>query len=826
MNVKGQLAGFVGLLSIAAFGVDLHSPLFVPIRELPRPAGAEMAFVRDGTADFAIVIDQDAETRVKPNKAQKSIGPAVKLLCREFEKCFGLKVPVVDENDAAALAKVSYRLVVGDSKLAREQGVDWRQIPDQGFVIKSFDKGLLIVGSDSSLVPGYNAKTRLDQRGSSLGTLYGATDFVNRFLGVAYFFPGEYGTYRPQLRELVVPPVHYADAPYFNNREQPYYYAKMMSPQHRPGWEKFMGKIGPDDLAYDRWRIGGTNPTAGQHCPEPLWMAKEHPDKLKTIFYTSPRGKFWHHPTSYSGNYFNVVDLGFADLLIEDFARALESDGAWNLGGGRPVLGRKTLQFGVTDVAMVPSEMQDDPVVRRLGLMTEKDLALGGDRAFANVYGRFHQYLAQRIKDRWPDAKLWLMPYYNCYYAASDPKWKLPDNVELNFCARDFPLYLRDPVRTAKEVAKMRDWYVALGNRPIQKLWLYASRNNVSARAIGPQFVGMIPKVCGKYLGREGGLFMDYDGSDLWHYYYALYACCTSQWNPDFDVDAAIDAHWDLFYGPKAGPHLKRFHRILKDCYLRYFLPSTDFYPQYPIAAVDEMEDCLQKAEAALAPDSVEMKRFRLVSAQWPAEFEKRRVLASYKPVVYEARRAPASGVRDAAFWAGCPNVRLFSPRDMHQAPTKRTDVKLAWDDANIYVRLESFYPPKATPNVKLWENDTLEAFFCPGLGKELTYQIATDPNGDLFAQSIRMLPIPQPPDVTWRPKGLSVDAKKTEQGWTCELVVPFAGLEGARPTPGTDWNFNVVSSSRNGTPEVVGSSLTMMVHCNALMYGILRFVR
>ena len=811
-------------MPMMAVGYDLHSPLFVPISERARPAGGDMAFVRDGKADFVIVVDKDAETRVKPNKADRSIAPAVKLICREFEKCLGVRIPVVDENDIEALAKVSYRLVVGDSKSAREQGVDVRKIPDQGFVVKSFSRGLVIAGSDSSLVPGYNAKTNLDKRGSSVGTLYGAIDFVNRFLGVAYFFPGEYGTYRPESRDLVISPVHYEDAPYFNLRGSRYYFSLMMSPRHRARWESFMGKISEDDFAYVRWRMGETNPTGGAHCPGPHWIAKEHPDKLKTIFYTSPAGKFWYHPTTYAGNYYNVVDLSFADLLIEDYARVLDSDGAWNFGDNRPINGRLTLQFGVTDVSMQPSEMKDHPIVRELGLMTEKDLAFGGDRAFSNIYGRFHQYLAQRVKERWPDAKLWLMPYYNCYYAATDPKWRLPDNVEINFCARDFPQYTRNPERMARTVEMMRDWYVALGNRPAQRVWLYGSRNNLSARAIMPEFIGEIPGICGKYLGREGGLFMDYDGTDLWHHYYASYVGVASQWNPDFDVDAAIDAHWDLFYGPKAGPHLRRFHRILKNCYIRYYVPSTDFYPQYPLAAIDEMEECLTKAESALEPDSVEMKRFRLVSAPWPEEFRTRRILAGYKPVVYEVRRAPSTGVRDDSFWNGCPVVKLFSPNDMNVDPVRRNDVKLAWDDSNVYLRLVAFYPPKAEEGRQLWENDTLEAFFCQGLGKEITYQLATDPNGMTFAQSIRMLPIPQPPDVTWRPKDLKFDVKKADQGWTCDITLPFSGMECERPSPGVEWNFNVVCSSKKDKVEVVGNSLTMMVHRNSLMYGILRF--
>ena len=831
--MKNRIIGFavVGMVTtlvmpMCAGAYDLHSKFFVPICEKAQPAGDEMAFVIDGKPNFAIVIDKKAEARAKNNKAEKSIAPAVRILLREFDKVFGAKVEVVDENDGEALAKYAYHLVVGDSRLARQVGVDVSKLPDQGFAVKSFERGLVIAGSDSSLVDGYNGLTRLDRRGSSLGTKYGAIDFVNRFLGVVYFFPGEFGTYRPQSSDLVIKPVHYEDAPYFNRHGSGYYYGVTFAGKNRARWEKLMGKIAEDDKASNYWRIGGTNPTGGGHCPNPLWYGSIHTNELKTIFYTSPSGRFWYHPTSYMANYFNVVDLGFADLLIEDWKKVIDSDGAWNFGGNRPIGGRKSLQFGVCDVTMTPPDMLGDPTVERLGLMTEKDVALGKDRAFANVYGRFHQYLARRAKELWPDCKVWLMPYYNCYYASTDPKWRLPDNVEINFCARDFPLYMRDATRMEKTREMLRNWYVALGNRPAQKLWLYNSRNNLAARAIAPEFIAEIPKVCGKYLGREGGLFYDWDGAgDIWNHYYSAYAGVMSQWNPDFDVDGAIDAHWDLFYGPKAGLHLRRFHRLLKDCFLKYFLPSKESFPQYPMACVDEMEQCLKSAEAALEPDSVEMKRLRVLVEPWPAEFEKRRVLAAYVPRVYAAKKIAKGTVRDATFWAGVDSIPLFNPKNMNESATKPTDVKIAWDDENIYVHVDGHYAPKATSGIQLWGNDTLEAFFSPGLGKERRYQIALDPLGSEWTQFDRLLPVPQPSDRTWRPKDLAISASHTEDSWQGDIVLPFAGMECERPATSAQWNFNVVRTVRApGQGEVSGSALTMGVHGNVLMYGILSF--
>ena len=818
------ITAFIAILSLGAY--DLNTPLCTPITEKNKPAGTPMTFVKDGKYAFAIVIDQEAEKRVKNCKAAKSIAPAVKLVADEFEKIYGARPEILDEGDEAALAKYQYRLVIGESKSAAAEGLKSADIPDQGFVIKSFEKGLVIIGNDSSLLENFNALTKLNHRGSSRGTFYGACDFVNRFLGVVHFFPGEYGTLRPAAADLVISPVHYADKPYFNMHGADYHLNCTLNYDAKK-WEPFIGKVREEERCWRYWRHGGTNPLSGEHYPEPFCMQRLHPDKLKTIFYTTPKGRFWCHPTSYSGNYYNVIDLGFADILVEDYKKIIATDGKYNWGPSRPLGGIKQLAFGVTDVAMTPQDVLGDPTVEKLGLMTEKDLALGSDRAFANIYGRFHQYLARRVKEELPEAKLWLMPYYNCYYAPTDPKWTLPDNVEINFCARDFPLYTRSPDKVAKTITMLKDWYKILGNRPAQKIWLYNDRDNLSARAVAGEFVGEVPKVCGKYLGTEGGMFMDFDGHwGLWHHYYSLWACSMSQWNPDFDVDAAIDAHWPRFYGEEAGKWLCKFHRLLKEAYLKYYINSQETCPQYPLSYVEAMEECLAKAKAALKPGTPEMKRYELIAAPWPAEFAKRRILAEYKPQVYRAARIKVGTKPDAAFWAALEPVKLFDPKGSKKSIANRADIKLAWDEKNLYVHCEGFYPVKAKEGVAIWNNDTLECFFSPGLGKEVNYQIATDPVGGEWTQFKRYRPVQQPADRTWRPKDLKFDCHPTEKGWLGDITIPFEGFSGVKtPLAGERWNFNVVRTASLMKPsETAACSLTMGNNHDSLMYAILEF--
>ena len=810
---------------------DIHTPLATPVEERATPAGGPVELVRGGALRFAVVVDKKAESRAAGNRAEKSIAPAVALLCDEFERVTGRRPAVIDETDEAALATCGAWLVVGDSALARANGIDARTLPDQGFEVKTFPKGILLVGNDSSLLPGFNDCPKMRRRGSSLGTYYGAVDFVQRVLGVAYFFPGEFGTYRPKVSDLAMPAVHYGDEPWFNNRFGLQYNVFLSLAPNGKGMKvlsPYLGKVPKAAEWNAKWRYGGTNPIGGGHSPSPIEFGRDHPDDLKTIFYTSPSGKFWYSPTTYMANYFNVVDLRLADIILSDWKRVIDSDGQWNLGGNRPMTNLKALYFGCTDVLMTSGDMKDDPEVKRLGLMPDSLLARGEEFAFANVYGRFHQYLCRRAKEMWPDCTVWLMPYYNCYRAAPDPRWRLPDNAEILFCARSFPGRVRSAKCASKEREMLSEWYEALGGRPAQRLWLYGDRQNYSARAIAGEFVGEVPKAVGKYLGRAGGVCYDLDGrpGDVWFAYYASWACMMSEWNPEFDVDAAIDAHWPLMYGEEAGRHLRRFHRILKDAYLQCYVDSDEPYPQYPVAFIDEMETCLAKAEAAIRPGSVEMRRFRLLSAPWPEEFAKRRRLAAYVPPTCAARRVPAGAARDDAFWAGVPAVPLMDPKSGARDETGDTRIRFAYDDRFVYVRVEGDYPPHGDPAASLWANDTVELFLSPGLGQEEKFMVAFDPAGQVFSMQERLRPIPQPRDASWRPKALTVACRQSADAWRADVAWPFDGMGRPAPKAGEAWSMNAVRTRRptDGNESVVGSAFTSGNNHDVGMFGVLRF--
>ena len=215
MKIKTITAAAVMSLTGLLHGYDLKTVELVPVKFEKAPVHAPVSMISNGKLNFAIVADLNAEKRMqKKNRTQKSIEPAILIIKEAIEKCTGLTPEILDVKDAA---KAKYMIVVGDCSITRQNGIDVSKLPTQGLAIKTFEKGIIVAGHDSSLVEGYN-KHPLDQKGSSLGTKYAAYDFVERFLGVRYYFPGEYGTLWPEIRELTLKPAYYTDAPYFDYR--------------------------------------------------------------------------------------------------------------------------------------------------------------------------------------------------------------------------------------------------------------------------------------------------------------------------------------------------------------------------------------------------------------------------------------------------------------------------------------------------------------------------------------------------------------------------------------------------------------------------------
>lgn len=762
--------------SIAAQGLDIHPKCLTPIVEDSAPSCAPVTLVRGGVCDFRIVWDA----------ADKRQEKAARLLSDCFFKATGSR------PSAAGKSCVSF---VRSAELERTEG----------YAIRTTEQGLELAGH----------------------AWFAALDFCERFLGVRWYFPGEYGEIHPKIADLTVDPVSYRDEPWYRWRHEQYYnYLSVATPALLSYWRRYLGdSLTKEYVTFnfsDLMRAGQSEPNAGSHSPVPAEMAKSHPDKLKTLFYTSPHGKFWYSPgAATTGWFFDVVNLGFADILVEDWKAFYDSNGKDDRGGFAAQCNDRYVTFGNCDTYLDVQDFATDPVVRELGLFKPEDLARDRDAAMCNIYGRFFQYLGNKVKAELPGKKLALLIYYGSKCASLDPRWRLPDNVELFVCDFRMPSKIFNPKARAGIETLFNEWCEASGGRPVWKAWLYGSRNDPFGRALLPEFAAEVPKLLGNRLGR-GGLFYDHIGGEgYWHFFYSAYALWKVQWNPRVDVDAVIDTMFDDLYGKKAGVWVKRFHRELKAAYSKSVVAGSDTDARIPLGLLTTLEGYLANARACLTTNSVEMKRFDLFADWWTRAFETQRTLAAYEPPVYDVRRYAGEDTD----WTKVADMPLVVTRSGDK-PETSASIKLLWDEKGIYGRFRTEARAAADSRKELWENDSLELFFAPGLNKEVLYQLAFDVFDQTFAGKRRLLPIPQPLDKSFKGTGFVHRAKiLSSGGWSAVFFVPWSLFDEKPPKVYDSWNANLVRNRKGERKEASGTSFTMGVNAKTEMFGMLRFV-
>ncbi|MBQ2629104.1 MAG: hypothetical protein IJG13_05440, partial [Kiritimatiellae bacterium] len=725
----------------------MHAPDLTPIAEAPAPAGGPVALVRDGKPCFAIVADQKRERRLSTARRRPSVIPAVSLLVSQFQCATGVKPPVFESADAAKYKGFESLIVVGDQPLARAAGVEWEKLPKQGFAVTTHGNCVVICGHDTIRVPGYNERP-MDKFGNGFGTLFGAYDFCERFLGSRWYFPGPLGTLQPKIDELTVSPVRYEDAPWFDTRGNTYgCYLSANTPERLERVRRLMGEgLAERDVQgyYRHWRAGRTLPYRGEHAPNPFHLYRAFPDKLDTIFFRGADGRLWASDKNIYGCYFNVFDLKFADLLVDIWKRDLESEGRDDPAKLGPYVGTGYCDFGVCDTCLDPRDYMPLEVVRREKLVTDEDqkrgVDTGDDRAIsANIYGRFYKYLCERMQKELPGCKLNIIAYYNCKFAPT--RYKLPDNFEASVCDGKLLTWIADPVQQEATRRLFCEWQDACGGRGVDQAYVYASSDPL-ASSVTPQFIGDIPKVLGGALSR-GGIFFDHTCD--WRHFYAYYIGLRAQWNPAFDRTACRAEICRRLFGERGGPAVAKFLTGVERVALRHsMLLKREVCPP---KALDGLERLFRAAEDAVPKGGAGERRFAILADYWPGAFKKLR--ETY-------RKSRAGAYVDAAFIHGRPDAAHWA----RQKPNAYLPQTFAWNEEGLWIDGRG-------------AKSSCVAIL-PDPKREVEYRFTFGADGRWASEKQRVRPVPQPADMSWRPAGAS--CKKGV------MFVPFAAFDGPPP--------------------------------------------
>ena len=223
---------YVLLLLSAVFCLEgsTHKRLFTPYavskRVINIGSKPALTLVKDGKVCFEVV-----------RPANPVAGRAARELVARLSEITGKKISAVKK--ASGKVPAFYLGVCPESQAA---GIDPEKLDRDGFYIKTVGKKIFITGVDSN-----------SPRMKQWATLFGVYDFLERFAGVRYYFPGKIGTIVPEKKNWSIPEIDIAERPDTQFRWI------WTSPSNRGGGDVVYAYPGMKENNPDIWRNSSLN---------------------------------------------------------------------------------------------------------------------------------------------------------------------------------------------------------------------------------------------------------------------------------------------------------------------------------------------------------------------------------------------------------------------------------------------------------------------------------------------------------------------------------------------------------------------------------------
>lgn len=498
-----------------------------PVKVLQAPPHEPVVIVRDGAAQ--------AKVCVADGNPGKNLAVLVKELVEVVKLSTGAELEVVKAMPAADTPAI----VIGDGEASRAAGIDAARIPVEGFVVKTAANRVYLVGSTAPLPPGSNQWNFW----SNDGTAWAVSDFLERFVGVRWYWPANLGGRSiEKTKTLAVRPAWYSDEPVFRKRE---FHPRESYALPRGGRGRAVppeGVLPAGATSADMTvllaglRAGNSWPYVIKvHMPQQIWKNQALVDTHKGLFMKRANGET------------NASMLCYSSPETYDFLMA-GCEAVWDKGETNLPAWNN---HGVSWVApaCVTISPGDEPIDCYCPECRKLYDPNGGSRGTGSrIMGVFVKKFADEVKRRWPDKKVMYLPYWN--YTVRPKGVDFPDNLEIQMCTMAFAL-MKQPGWRAKMETCMRDWsQVAKGK--IQT-WEYPHRV-IEYPGVEIQYPHLVQDyyrhnrevLVGSFL--NGNTILDWSMT-------APTLCCTMKvlWNPDVDVDAILDVMCARMFGKGAG---------------------------------------------------------------------------------------------------------------------------------------------------------------------------------------------------------------------------------------------------------------------------------
>lgn len=689
----------------------------------------------------------------------------------------GVKLDIVKTRSAGKNA-----LILGDSREARELGIDLKSIPRDGFIIRSSGTDtIVIVGNDcdktdirKSLSKGIWAQFY------ERGTLFGVYHFLERFLETRFYFPGEYGTLIPKRDSLAVPGIDIVEAPDFSRRRVSAYSGEM------PG-----GLGGKEKSEYCNTNMlrlrAETSYIPNMHSLSRLGLAERFAQSNPEYFALLGNGRR-DNDLSLPGHRGHLCysNSGLRNEIYEDAKAYLTGKPATarNVSTkGRPVWDNSAFQPGYFNI--MP---QDGHAPSSYCRCPECSKYYENGQAGELVW-EFVADIAGRLKKDGIPGYVTAMAYGPSKLV---PKVSLPDNVIVMVAAVG-PWMEGVPAARDEMDGIIRSWVDKVAPHRIW-MWNYAdkhgSRNIPGIPPVTPVSVGSFysrhaPHICGAFLQTDTDRYM-FNYLD-WYVFFKL------AWNNKTDVGKLLDEHYELMFG-KGAPAMKEFFTELEQLWClkmvgntmdspigpKSIVPSetTIWEEIYSAGQIDKFRAMFDKADKLVSGDDGSQARIKFMREQVLQPLEE----------VRKAYLERKSEIDDLVYSVG---KRPEDSEELVLVPFKadkalvKTTVRAHWDEKYLYIKFDCQEPrmDKLSASVRkkddpyIWQDSSVELFLDPSCTRREAYQIIVNASGSVSDQRMTIGENGEKlMDWSWD-SGIAAKVSRDKQSWQADLRIPLKNL-------------------------------------------------
>jgi len=739
---------------------------------------------------------------VVPDEAGAVALFAGKELQRFLSQSLGGEIPLLKTGSGQRTA-----LILGESKQLREAGVVIAKLPRDAFVLKSFGPNILIAGRDSmDAIPEKALKSgglwgQLYER----STLFAAYVFMERFVGIRFYFQGELGTIVPKHKDLRLSRMDVFEKPDFEVRK--------------------LLLLGPGTGAID-------------------WTSNENGGK--NLDYYRLRLE-----TKYIPNCHGLARLRYLERFAESHPEyfALMTDGTRYNKASMEFPGQLCFSSGIREEIYKDAEafLTGKPASAR-GIMVKTPGGMTGwwdqsscQAGYFNImpqdgfymckcekcqahFGKGRQAssdfiwsvvidVANRLKENKIPGYITAMAYT---ISTSPPTMDIPDNVMVMLANDGGPWGMDKGDSFEKESALVKLWTEKMHGR---KPWLWNYTNKYGGRAI-PNIPASTPKAIGEYYRRMSpaiiGAFLQSDAEKdetgnylfnyLNHYVFAKVA-----WKNSTDVDALLKEHHRLMFG-EAAMQMEKVFNAFEEKWLKISgkpvvttlgptsIPLSDYEiweNVYSVQEIANIEKLFDESKRLAAGDTDAGRRIEFIRERFlnpvkmqRAEYENNRKaindLRLLSKALADGQEPTLDGKLDEPAWMNAPEISLV-PFERENGKNERgikTAVRALHDAENLYFAFDCEEPEmdkllsakRDVDDPEVWRDSSVEIYLNPSGDRDHYYQIIVNADGALSDLSGRKDDGGKCPNWKWN-SGAKAAVRKGQSSWSVEIAIPVKNL-------------------------------------------------